>query len=152
MSELEFTIDLSAPKKQLMDIITDYERYTTYLPDQLRSIKIIEKNDNVVITEESILFSNYIKKPFQQRTKHVMKNSDMHQSTLISGPAEGSIVNISLKNIDSDSTQVYVKIELKLSWKAKFLLPLIKKWYKRVIRSLLYNMNNLAEEKLEKNA
>jgi len=151
MAELEFTMNVSAPKKQLFDKITDYEQYPTYLPDQLRSVKVIEKNDNVVITEESIIFSNYIKKPFEQRTKHLMKNSDTHESILISGPAEGTIVNVSLKTTDTNSTQVLVKIELKLSWKAKFLLPLIKKWYKRVITTLLYNMNNLAVEELEKN-
>ena len=60
MAELEFTMNVSAPKKQLFDKITDYEQYPTYLPDQLRSVKVIEKNDNVVITEESIIFSNWL--------------------------------------------------------------------------------------------
>ena len=75
MTDLGFTINLSSPKDQLMNIITDYEKYVTYLPDQLKNVKIIEKNENVTITEESIIFSNYIKKPFLQKTKHTLKNT-----------------------------------------------------------------------------
>jgi ribosome-associated toxin RatA of RatAB toxin-antitoxin module len=151
MTDLEFTINLSSPKDQLMNVITDYEKYVTYLPDQLKNVEIIERNENVTITEESIIFSNYIKKPFLQKTKHILKNSYMHESILISGPAEGSSITVDLKNNNEDGTQVDIKIKLKLSWKAKFLLPLIKKWYRRVITTLLYNINNLAEMRKNEN-
>ena len=151
MTDLGFTINLSSPKDQLMNIITDYEKYVTYLPDQLKNVKIIEKNENVTITEESIIFSNYIKKPFLQKTKHTLKNPHTHESILISGPAEGSSITVDLKNNNEEGTQVDIKIELKLSWKAKFLLPLIKKWYKRVITTLLYNINSVAEMRKNEN-
>ena len=45
MTDLEFTINLSSPKDQLMNVITDYEKYVTYLPDQLKNVEIIERND-----------------------------------------------------------------------------------------------------------
>ena len=151
MTELGFTMNLTSSKEDLMNIITDYEKYKTYLPDQLKNIKIIESNENETITEESIIFSNYIKKPFVQKTKHMLKNSYTHQSVLMSGPAEGSNVTVILKDNNDHGTQVDIKIELKLTWKAKFLLPLIKKWYKRVITTLLYNINNTAEIKKNEN-
>ena len=81
----------------------------------------------------------------------MLKNSYTHQSVLMSGPAEGSNITVILKDSNDHGTQVDIKIELKLTWKAKFLLPLIKKWYKRVITTLLYNINNTAEIKKNEN-
>ena len=36
MTELGFTMNLTSSKEDLMNIITDYEKYKTYLPDQLK--------------------------------------------------------------------------------------------------------------------
>ena len=42
MSKIEFIIELPSTKEQLMPVITDYESYSTYLPDQLKNVRILE--------------------------------------------------------------------------------------------------------------
>ena len=51
-------------------------------------------------------------------------------------------INLILEKNET-GTNVSVKINLKLSLKAIFLQPIIKKWYKRILTSSLYKMNNL---------
>ena len=62
MSKIEFIIELPSTKEQLMPVITDYESYSTYLPDQLKNVDILEEDDNRVISEETLVFSSLIKK------------------------------------------------------------------------------------------
>ena len=45
-------------------------------------------------------------------------------------------------NEKGDGTNISIDIELKLSLKAIILQPLIKKWYKRILTSTLYKINN----------
>ena len=62
MTILEFSLDLPAQPKQLMKLTEDYENLPKYLPDQLKSVKIIEKNETVTKTEETVVFRTLIKK------------------------------------------------------------------------------------------
>jgi len=48
-------MDLPADWKKLFKIATDYENFKQFFPDQIKSIKIIEKN-NHIITEEILVF------------------------------------------------------------------------------------------------
>ena len=47
---------------------------------------------------------------------------------------------------NNSGSKVIIKINLKLVLKAKILLPLIKKFYKIAITSVLYKMNNMIIE------
>ena len=145
MSKLDFSINLSAPYEQLITLFTDYENYPNYLPDQLKSVKILEQNKNEIITNEEIFFSNYIKKPFQQKTIHKIISSNTFESEIISGPAKGTTIKVLFEKIES-GTKVSINMNLKLSLKAIILLPLIKKWYKRILTVVLYKMNTIALE------
>jgi hypothetical protein len=44
MTKLEYSIILENDKEKLFKIATDYENLTKYLPDQLKSVRISEKN------------------------------------------------------------------------------------------------------------
>ena len=69
-------------------------------------------------------------------------------TTILSGPAKDTIINISL--IDNDSgTDVFIDIKLKLIFKAKMFLPIIKKIYKNLLTGIFYKIDNLASEDLE---
>jgi len=149
MSKIEFIIELPSTKEQLMPVITDYESYSTYLPDQLKNVRILEKNGHEIVTQEEIFFSNILKKPFLQKSSHKLIDSKTHESRIISGPANGSTLIIFFDDIDN-GTKITVNIDLKLSLKAKFLLPLIKKWYKRIFTNLLYHINNVAMTNIKK--
>ena len=45
MTNLEFSLDLPSQPSQLMKLSEDYENLPKYLPDQLKSVRIIEKNE-----------------------------------------------------------------------------------------------------------
>jgi ribosome-associated toxin RatA of RatAB toxin-antitoxin module len=62
MGKLEFSINLPTQPQQLMKLSENYEELSKYLPDQLKSVKIIEKNENEIKTEEVIVFTTIVKK------------------------------------------------------------------------------------------
>lgn len=130
---------LDVPLEPLFKLCTDYEKLPNYLPDQIKSIKIIETKNDQVITEESIVFSTLIKNTIQQRSIHQQVSRNKLFTEIISGPAKGTTLNLTLKKSDN-RTEVSIYIELKLSLKAKFLQPIIKMWYKRIIKSILFRI------------
>ena len=145
MDNLEFSLDLPAQPSQLMKLFEDYENLPKYLPDQLKSVKIIEKNETVTKTEETVVFSTLIKKVIIQQALHKKISDNKLNTEIISGPAKGTMIYIIFETNNSGS-KVIIKINLKLVLKAKILLPLIKKFYKIAITSVLYKMNNMIIE------
>ena len=145
MANLEFSLDLPAQPSQLMKLFEDYENLPKYLPDQLKSVKIIEKNETVTKTEEIVVFSTLIKKEIIQQALHKKISDNKLNTEIISGPAKGTMIYIMFETNNSGS-KVIIKINLKLVLKAKILLPLIKKFYKIAITSVLYKMNNMIIE------
>jgi len=145
LASLEFTLNLSGSSEKLIEIASNYDQLSKYLPNQLKSIKIIEKNDHDTITEEELVFSSIIKNKIIQQTRHSKVSNNKLKSEIISGPANGSVVIVNFSKID-EGTQVFVTIDLKLSLKAKFLSPLIKKLYKTIMSGILYKMNAEAQQ------
>ena len=145
MANLEFSLDLPAQPSQLMKLFEDYENLPKYLPDQLKSVKIIEKNETVTKTEETVVFRTLIKKVIVQQALHKKISDNKLNTEIISGPAKGTMIYIMFETNNSGS-KVIIKINLKLVLKAKILLPLIKKFYKIAITSVLYKMNNMIIE------
>ena len=145
MANLEFSLDLPAQPSQLMKLFEDYENLPKYLPDQLKSVKIIEKNETVTKTEETVVFRTLIKKVIVQQALHKKISDNKLNTEIISGPAKGTMIYIMFETNNSGS-KVIIKINLKLVLKAKILLPLIKKFYKIALTSVLYKMNNVIIE------
>ena len=145
MAILEFSLDLPTQSSQLMKLCEDYENLSKYLPDQLKSVKIIEKNETETKTEETVVFSTLIKKEIIQQALHRKISDNKLNTEIISGPAKGTMIYIIFETNNSGS-KVIIKINLKLVLKAKILLPLIKKFYKIAITSVLYKMNNMIIE------
>ena len=65
---------------------------------------------------------------------------------IIEGPAKGSMIKIICTKNDQGS-QIKFDIDLKLSFKAKFLKPFIKKLYKRYLIAMVYKISALEYEK-----
>tara|TARA_Y100001936_G_scaffold175563_1_gene172115 strand:+ start:776 stop:1180 length:405 start_codon:yes stop_codon:yes gene_type:complete len=127
--------------EKLMELSEDFENLPKYLPDQLKSVRILEQKDNETRTEEIIVFSTIIKKEIIQETIHKKKEDDELITEIISGPAKGTTINVKFLKKDS-GTNISFNIDLKLQLKAKILQPLIKKYYKVILTSVLYRMNN----------
>ena len=141
MAILEFSIDLPSQPSKLMKLSEDYENLPKYLPDQLKSVRIIEKNETETITEETIVFITLLKRNIVQQASHIKNNDNQLITEIISGPAKGTKIITLFEKNDSGS-RVSFQLDLKLNLKAKILQPLIIKYYKMVLTSVLYKMNS----------
>ena len=138
---LNFSINVPAPIDKLIKLSEDFENLPMFLPDQLKSVRILEQNDNETKTEETIVFSTIVKKEIVQEAVHKKKNDNELITDIISGPAKGTTIQTIFLKTDA-GTNVSFNIDLKLNLKTKILKPLIKKYYKMVLTSILYKMNN----------
>ena len=126
MTNLEFSLDLPSQPSQLMKLSEDYENLPKYLPDQLKSVRIIEKNETETITEETIVFITLLKRNIVQQASHIKNNDNQLITEIISGPAKGTKIITLFEKNDSGS-RVSFQLDLKLNLKAKILQPLIIK-------------------------
>lgn len=119
------------------------------MPNNIKSVKIIEQKENETITLEKMVFKTIIKNELEQKSIH-KKLSNKTLTEIISGPVKGTIVETTFEQLDG-GTKVSVNIDLKLSRKVKILQPIIKKYYKSVIAGILYKINTIALESQEVN-
>jgi len=139
MKNLQFIMDSSVEPEKLMNYIIDFESYKNFFPDQIKEVKILNKENNEIITEETIIFSTLIKKPFVQKSLHKIISDKELSTEILEGPAKGSVIKITCTKNDKGS-QVEFDAELKLSLKAKFLSPLIKNFYKRYLTAIIFKI------------
>ena len=136
MTNLQFSINSSINPEKFMSSITDFERYQKFFPDQIKEVKILERKNNEIITKETIIFSTLIKSPFVQKSHHKIISDKELLTEILEGPAKGSVVKITCSKNDQGS-QIEFDANLKLSFKAKFLTPFIKKLYKRYLTAII---------------
>ena len=129
-----------------MSYITDFENYQKFFPNQIKSVKILDRQDNETTTEETIIFSTLIKSAFVQKSHHKLISDKELFTEIIEGPAKGSIIKIICTKNDQGS-QIKFDLDLKLSLKAKFLKPFIKKLYKRYLIAIVYKISAHEYEK-----
>lgn len=58
---------------------------------------------------------------------------------IIDGPAKGSIINIFCHDTSSGS-EIKITVDLKLSFKALFLKPIIRKFYQKYLNALIFKI------------
>ena len=143
MTTIDFSINLTSQKQKLIELATDYVEFPKYLPDQIKSVKILEKTETYTITEETLHLSTIISKSFTQQTKHYVLVDNLLKSEILSGPVKGSTIEAEYLEIEN-GTNVITRINVKLGLKYKFLLPLIKKSYKTFLTGILYKMHSIA--------
>ena len=143
MTTIDFSINLTSQKQKLIELATDYMEFPKYLPDQIKSVKILEKTETYTITEETLHLSTVISKSFTQQTKHYVLVDNLLKSEILSGPVKGSTIEVEYLEIEN-GTKVVTRINVKLGLKYKFLLPLIKKSYKTFLMAILYKMHYIA--------
>ena len=144
MSKLKFSIKLPAQTRKMLELATDYEHFQNYMPQQIKSIKIIKKVDHDTITEEVLTFTSILKKEIKQQTKHNIDVNEIH-SKIITGPFKNSVIDVLFEKFD-DGTQIHVTADLRIPMKYKIASLIIKKSYKIFLTSILYKMNAEALE------
>jgi len=150
MTNLQFSINSTVEPKKLMSFITDFKYYQKFFPNQIKEVKILERQNNEIITEEIIIFSTLIKSPFVQKSRHKIISDKELFTEILDGPAKGSTVKIICDKNDQGS-QIKFDANLKLSLKAKFLSPLIKKLYKRYLTAIIYKISELERKQQDSN-
>ena len=126
MANLQFSINSTVEPKKLMSFITDFEYYQKFFPSQIKEVKILERQNNEIITEETITFSTLIRSPFIQKSRHKIISDKELFTEILEGPAKGSVIKI-ICNKNNQGSQITFDADLKLSLKAKLLSPFIKK-------------------------
>ena len=152
---LDFSLTLPSPSDQIYQKITDFEKFTNYLPLQLQNIKILDLDEyegeklenNQTATEEIIVSKSVLKAEFTQKSIHTLKQNEL-ETKIIEGPAKGTIINIKLETNDTQ-TIIHIKIVLKLKLKFIFLTPIVKNMYKKMFTSILYRINTEIQNELE---
>ena len=146
MANWKFKLNSPLEPEKLMSYITDFESYQKFFPHQIKSIKILDRQDNEITTEETIIFSTLIKSAFTQKSHHKLVSDKELFTEIIEGPAKGSMIKIVCTK-DDQGSQIKFDVDLKLSLKAKFLKPLIKKLYKRYLIAIIYKIGAREYEK-----
>ena len=123
-----------------MSFIIDFEYYKKFFPGQIKDIKILDRQNNAIITQESIIFTSLLKSSFVQKSRHKLVSDKELLTEIIEGPAKGSVIKVICIENDQGSV-VKFDVNLKLSLKAKLLGPFIKKLYKRYITAVIYKIN-----------
>ena len=139
MGNLQFSINSPVEPEKLMSFITNFELYQEFFPNQIKEVKILKREDNEIVTEETVIFSTLIKSPFIQKSKHSIISERELLTEILEGPAKGSIIKIVCDKND-EGTEIKFDAELKLSLKAKFLAPFIKKLYRRYLTAVIFKI------------
>ena len=141
MASLQFSVKSHLKPEKLMSFIIDFEYYKKFFPGQIKDIKILDRQNNVIITQESIIFTSLLKSSFVQKSRHKLISDKELLTEIIDGPAKGSVINV--KCIENDQgSEVKFDADLKLSLKAKFLRPFIKKFYTRYLTAIVFKINS----------
>ena len=135
---MEFLMKLNVNSEQIFNELIKFENLPNYLPRQLKDVKILEKSDRYVVTRETLIFKTVVKNEIIQESKHEIEKNQI-KTTLISGPAKNSVINIFLKNAEG-GCEILIKIDLKLILKARILMPIIKKAYVGLLTGVLYKI------------
>jgi len=141
---MDFAIILNSSPEKIFKILIDFEGIPKFLPRQLKEVNIIKKENEIVHTKEKLVFKTIVKNKINQECIHKIGNNKI-TTEIISGPAKNSTINLVL-NKQGTGTKVDIVINLKLSLKAKILLPIIKKVYRALLTGILYKIDNLIME------
>ena len=110
MPKINHVVDVFVTPEQLFEKITDFENVPKILPN-IKSVKILSKDDNVVITEDEVLLMNHNS---TQQVKHTLEKPNRHVAEILSGDAEGSVIEqIFEKTEDGTSVKIYADFKLK---------------------------------------
>jgi ribosome-associated toxin RatA of RatAB toxin-antitoxin module len=140
MANLRFQTNSPIEPEKLFSRIIDFESYQKFFPNQIKSIEVLEQQNNEITTEETIIFSTLIKSAFVQKSHHKIISDKELCTKIIDGPAKSSIINVVCAK-NNQGSQITFDIDLKLSLKAKFLGPFIKKLYKRYLIAVIYKIS-----------
>ena len=138
-------MNMESSVEEVFKKLIDFESIPDLLPRQLKNVEIISKKLDQIVTRETLVFKTIVKNEIVQESSHEVGDNKI-KTVITSGPAKDSVINMKLEKRDSGST-IIINIDLKLSLKARILLPIIKKAYQSLLTGILYKIDALIMEK-----
>lgn len=113
MVRVEKSKIVNAPQDKIFALITDFEKLPSKFPGRYRSVKVIERNGNVVKVEEDVTAAG---REIHQITRHTLDPNRLLTSEVVDGDTKGTVVKILLEpEAGSPSmTKVSIDADLKL--------------------------------------
>ena len=141
---MEFSMNMESNVKEIFAQLINFENMPNLLPRQLKKMEIVNKDGNQFFTKETLVFKTIVKNEIIQESKHEI-GDNLIKTTIISGPAKNSVINMELEERENGS-KIIINIDLKLSLKARILLPIVKKAYSSLLTGVLYKIDTLIME------
>ena len=137
---------IKADKDKVFFTITDFENLPSKLPQIFKSIKIISRKDNSVITEELVRMSG---RDITQKVKHVLQPTDKHEVFILEGDAKGSHI-VETYEETSEGTKIIVEGDFTLAGKLNLLGFLAKLKIEQSINEVMDEFAEILNEDNQK--
>ena len=108
---MEFSMNMESDVEEIFAKLVDFENMPNLLPRQLKNLEIVSKKENQTVTRETLVFKTIVKNEIVQESSHEIGNNQI-KTTIISGPAKDSVINMKLEKKESGS-KVTININLK---------------------------------------
>ncbi len=95
----------------IFKLSTDIENFSKLLPKYFQSLKITDSNNSGLFVDEKI---NFLGKALTVKTKHVIKNPDLHSIHILTGPLRGSSF-VERYESKSFGTKIIIDVNLKFN-------------------------------------
>ncbi|MCH7969052.1 MAG: SRPBCC family protein [Thaumarchaeota archaeon] len=138
---MKVTKIIKAERSKVFNTITDFENLPNSLPEFFNSIKIVSKEGNVTIIEESIKMAG---RDITQTTKHILTPPEKHEVLVMTGDAKGSHIVETYENV-SEGTKVTVDGDFKLSGKLKLVGFIAKRKIEKNINEVMDAIAKIVE-------
>ena len=130
---------IKADKDKVFFTITDFENLPSKLPQIFKSIKIISRDGNSIITEEFVRMAG---RDITQKVKHVIQPTEKHEVFILEGDAKGSHI-VETYEQTSEGTKIIVEGDFKLAGKLNLLGFLAKLKIEQGINEVMDEFANL---------
>jgi coenzyme Q-binding protein COQ10 len=137
---------IKADKDKVFFTITDFENLPSKLPQIFKSIKIISRKDNSIITEEFVRMAG---RDITQKVKHVLQPTDEHEVFILEGDAKGSYI-VETYEKTSEGTKIIVEGDFKLAGKLNLLGFLAKLKIEQSINEVMDEFAEILNENNQK--
>ena len=117
MLKVKVEKNIKSKKEKVFLTITDFENLPIKLPHIFKSVKIISRKGNSIITEEVVKMAG---REIVQKVKHVIKPTEKHEVFILEGDAKGSHI-VEIYEETSEGTKIIVEGDFKLAGKLNIL-------------------------------
>ena len=102
---------IKAEKDKVFSTMTDFENLPTILPQIFKSVKIISREGNSLVTNEFVKMAG---REITQKVKHIIQPTVKHEVFILEGDAKGSHIVESYEET-SEGTKIIVEGDFRLA-------------------------------------